>query len=141
MVLAKNYFRYLFSALILAGLLAVGSASADELVSLGTSRAGGPTYKLGLAIAKVAQMGTEVEIRVKPFKSTSQVLSLVDNGEISLGVTNAFEMIQATRGEGRFAGHDMKNLRLIATLYPFKMAFAARKDSGLSNASELKGRR
>ncbi len=139
--MVSTKFSGLFAGLVLGGLAASGIASAGEIADLGTARVGGPTYRLGLAIAKVAKSGPGVEIRVKPFKTASQALPLVNKGEVVFGLANAYELTMATYGEGRFAGNSMRNLRVIASLYPFKMSFAVRKDSGIESVADLKGRR
>lgn len=134
-------FRGLIAGLILGGLAAAGSASAGEPVDIGTAKVGGVSYRLGLALAKVAKSGPGLEIRVKPFKTGTQALPLIDKGEVTFGLANAYELTMAARGEGRFAGNSMQNLRVIGALYPIKISFAVRKDSGIESVADLKGLR
>ncbi len=122
-IMVSTKFRDLFAGLVLSGLAASGTASAGEPVSLGTATVGGVTYRMGLAIAQVAQSGPGLEIRVRPFKTASQALPFVNTGEVMFGLADAYELTMAARGEGRFAGNAMQNLRVIGALYPIKMSF------------------
>lgn len=118
-----------------------GHAFAGDPAVIGTSRSGGATYNIALAIAKAAKADSGTTVLATPFKSVTQALPLVDRGELTMGVGNAIEISRAIRGEAQFRGREHQNLRLIAALYPIKISVAVRSDSKIQSFGDLKGMR
>lgn len=108
--------------------------------SIATSSQGSSVNNMGVAIADAAA-GQGVDLRVTPFTSTTQAIPLVGGGEVSLGLANAYELLMADTGTVTFEGRQIEGLRLVATLYPFKMTLMVRADSDIMNIDDLVGRR
>ena len=61
---------------------------------------------------------------------------MVARGEIDLGMANMLEVV-----EGIETGKLQNDLRIIGSIYVLRMGFFARKDSGIVNMADLKGKR
>lgn len=110
-------------------------------VTIASAGQGSSTYNFALAISKAAQEGAGLDLRPQPYDSTSQASSFVDRGEVDFGLENAIAIRQAMRGEGRFEGHQLGELRLVARLVPMRMTLAVRADSPITSLDDLKGLR
>jgi TRAP transporter TAXI family solute receptor len=127
---------------LLAGaLLVLPAAAAAQQIGIGTMGQGTLGYSIGAAIAKVIADKSDLRARVQPAAGTSAYLPLLDSGEIDLGIANVMEAREAAAGSGPFAGRKQQNLRVVAVLFPFRVGYFVRKDSGLRTVAELKGKR
>jgi len=124
---------------ICAGLGSMSNVRSEPL-GIGSMGPGSPSYVMALAIAQAAKEQAGLELLPKPFKSTGQAVPLVDKGELSFGLSNAAELAAAWNGTGTFEGHSAKSLRLIARLFPLRLALAVRKDDPARTLADLKGR-
>lgn len=106
---------------------------------LATSSPGDSVHSMGVAIAEAAREAG-VDLRVTPFKATSQALPLVGSGQVAFGLGNAYELQMADSGTVMFEGRQVDGLRLVAALYPFKMGLMVRADSDITEIPDLKGR-
>lgn len=109
-------------------------------MGIGSTPAGTPSYAMALAIAKAVKEEAGLDFLPKPFKSTGQALPLVDRGELQFGLSNGAELAAAWNGAGVFKGRDAKSLRLVARLFPFRLALAVRKDDPAQSLADLKTR-
>ncbi|MCP4329932.1 MAG: TAXI family TRAP transporter solute-binding subunit [Alphaproteobacteria bacterium] len=119
----------------------VSSVARAEPITVGGSPTGQPLNAMATAIAKVANRHEGLDIRVQPFRGSSQYVPLVNAGELLGGVANALELGFAYHGTGTFDGHPNPNIRLITATYPFRVAFAVMADSGIGSVADLKGKR
>jgi TRAP transporter TAXI family solute receptor len=113
---------------------------AAEPIGIGSMPAGSPSYGMALAVAKAAKEEAGLDFLPKPFKSTGQALPLVDKGELKFAFSNAAELAAAWNGIGVFKDRTAKSLRLVARLFPFRLAIAVRKDDPAQTLADLKGR-
>jgi TRAP transporter TAXI family solute receptor len=65
----------------------------------------------------------------------------VNAGEIEFGIANVVQLTYAVNGTGMSEGRPNANLKLVATLMPFRSAYIVRKDSDIESVEDLKGRR
>jgi TRAP transporter TAXI family solute receptor len=117
----------------------IGLAAADP-IAIGSMPAGSPSYGMALAIAKAAKEGAGLDFLPKPFKSTGQAVPLVAKGELNFAFSNAAELVAAWNGTGVFKDHCAKSLRLVARLFPLRIAIGVRKDDPAQTLADLKGR-
>lgn len=115
-------------------------ASADDPLSVSVGPQGSLTYNVGLAVAKAASVHDGMDLRLRPYKSTSQAVGFVDTGEINFGLENSLGLQQAFTGTGAYDGAALKNIRLVATLVPFRSTFGVRKNDPAQTIMDLKGR-
>ena len=119
--------------------LAIGLSRAAEPISFGTGDTGSPLYLTALAIAKAGSVES-LDIRPKPYKGTTQAVPFVDNGELDFGLESALALTQAYNGTGVFDGQPLKNLRLVATIYPFQVSVMSLASDPARSIADLKGR-
>lgn len=143
--LCENTARFGRTVLVLAlalffGLVDIFSDARAEPMGIGSMGPGTPSYGMALAIAKAAKEGGGLDFLPMPFKSTGQALPLVDKGELKFALSNAAELAAAWNGTGVFKDRSAKSLRLVARLFPFRLALAVRKDDPALTLADLKNR-
>ena len=126
------------TALCLALSLSATGLSAQD-ASLATSSPGGTVYNLGLAIAE-AGAAAEFDVRVTPFKSTTQAIPVVASGQVTFGLANAYELKMADTGTVSFEGAPIEGLRIVSALYPMRMGLMVRADSDIFSVEDMAGR-
>ena len=111
-----------------------------EPLGIGVTR-GGANPAIGNAIASIISENAGVNMRPQAFSSGTRYAPLLDIGEVEFGVGNLshFTLLM----EGRFTPNDRPkpNLRLVASLMPFRGAFLVKADSNIESLSDLKGKR
>lgn len=119
--------------------LAPAAARSAETVTIGTTDTGSNLYVTVLAIAKAAS-GYGIDLRPRPYKGTTQAVPFVDNGELDFGLENGLALTQAYGGTGVFEGQSLKNLRLVGTIYPFRVGMMVLDSDPAKSIADLKGR-
>lgn len=133
----------LFSKARIAGLfLAVSTATSAhaEVVGIGVTR-GGANPAIGAAIASIVSEHGGMQMRTQVFSSGMRYAPLMDIGKVEFGVANVSQFTLLM--EGRFTETDQPkpNLRLAASLMPFRGGFLVKADSDIHSFADLKGKR
>lgn len=123
------------AAALLAATLAAAPARA-QTYGLATMQPGTLNHTTGSAIAKVLKEKAGLNVLVQPTAGESVLIPLVAQNEAELGIANLAEVLAATN-DGKKAG----DLRLIGAIHPLRAAFFVRKDSGITTAADLKGKK
>jgi uncharacterized protein len=133
-----NWRRY--AAMLFAGAICLGASSAvaQERYTLGTNPQGTLYYTVGGGIAAALQESLGRQVTVQPYSGSSVYLPLISAGEVTMGLNSSLDLGEAR--EGGF-GEPMENLRVLARIWPLNVALVARNDLGISNISELEGKR
>ncbi|EBA07777.1 TAXI family TRAP transporter solute-binding subunit [Sagittula stellata] len=118
----------------------ISTAAHAQQLGIGTMAPGNLGYSIGSAIASVLSTH-DIGAIVQPSGGTSAYLPLVDSGELDFGIANVIESGQAAAGEAGFEGHQLKNLRAVSVLFPFRVGLFVREDSGIETIADLKGKR
>jgi uncharacterized protein len=125
-----------------AGLaLAVPSAALGQAkrITIGTNPAGSIYYALGGGIAKVLTEKMGVQAIVQPYAGSSVYLPLINNGEVTAGLSSTLDSGAAYRGaDGR---PPMKEMRSLVRFFSLPYTFIVRADSGLKTIADLKGKK
>ena len=127
-------------AIPLAAALVAGSVSA-QTVSFGTSPQGAANNALSSALGKVANEQTGLKIRIVPMGGTEQYGPPINSGRMDVAIASSTDVQFAYDGLVTFKGRPQKNLRSIASLYAFQVAFLVKRDSPIKKLSDLKGKR
>jgi uncharacterized protein len=135
-MIAKQFIKYTASVF---GLILFTTSSYAQDASLATSSPGGTVYNIGLAIAEAGTL-SEFDIRVTPFKSTTQAIPVVANGQVTFGLANAYELKMADTGTVSFQNSRINGLRIVSALYPMRMGLMVRADSDIYSVSDVIGR-
>lgn len=128
-----------FIAVGLAVAISATAANAQS-VGIGTTK-GTAVAQMTAAIAKVVSQYSGFQMRTQAMGGTQQYIPVVNAGQLEFGVGNMFQTYQAYAGIGLSKGHPASNLRLVATLMPFRTGFVVRVKDNIRKVSDLRGKR
>jgi len=123
----------------LAATVTAGAAMA-EIAALGSTSRGG-TSQIGRALAAAVSEGSDLQLRPQELANTADYMPLVNAGELEFGISNIVQLYYAVNGEGMSEGRPNPNLKMVATLMPFRTGYIVRKDSEIASVADLKGKR
>ncbi|MGE0036082.1 MAG: TAXI family TRAP transporter solute-binding subunit [Xanthobacteraceae bacterium] len=130
--------RKLIPACVLV--LALPVAASAQPISISTTPSGSFTNSAGAAMAKVITEKTKVRAVIQAQAMQGQVP--VDAGTADFGLSNSFDVSFYVTGTGEYQGQgEHKNIRLIASLTPYRVAMHVRADSDIKTLADLKGKR
>ena len=138
------------SMAVLFGLVLFMSAppaqAADQtFVTIGTGGVTGVYYPTGGAICRLVNKGRKVHgIRCSVESTGGSVYNLntIRAGELDMGVAQSDWQYHAYNGTSKFkAKGPNKNLRAVFSVHPEPFTVVARKDSGIKDFKDLKGKR
>ncbi|MCB1797245.1 MAG: TAXI family TRAP transporter solute-binding subunit [Gammaproteobacteria bacterium] len=139
--------KLLFCASLVAGLGlgAVGTASAENFITIGTGGVTGVYYPTGGAICRLVNKGRKehgVRCSVESTGGSVYNLNTIRAGELDMGVAQSDWQYHAYHGTDKFAeqGPD-KELRAVFSIHPEPFTVVARADSGIKTFDDLKGKR
>lgn len=112
-----------------------------QTVSISTLPPGSVNNVQTQAIAKVVQEKTGMQMRVVGFNSPQASMTAVEVGEAAFSFMSNDEVGVAIRGKDEHEGQPLENLRLVTTVFPFKVGIVVKADSGINTVADLKGKR
>lgn len=127
----------MLGAVALAGVAATAHA---QVAALGSTQRGG-TSQIGRSLAAAVSEASPIQMRPQELANTADYIPLVNAGELEFGISNVVQLTYAVNGTGMSEGRPNPNLRMVATLMPFRSAYIVRKDSGIDSFADLKGKR
>jgi TRAP transporter TAXI family solute receptor len=131
--------NFLFVTCLMLILMIIGFANA-QTISIMTTPPGAFTHSAGVALAKVIAEKTDLKTTVQPQAATP--FAAIDGGLAEFSMSNSFDLTFVATGTGEYEGQDpKKNLRVAATLVPYRVAMHVRKDSNPRSIKDLKGKR
>lgn len=127
---------------LIAAVLCVGTASAQQYLRIGTGGTAGTYYPVGVLVAAVvSQPGKIVATAQSSNGSLGNVIS-VASGSLESGFSQADVASWAYHGTGIFEGKQrLSGLRLIANLFPETIHIVVKKGAGIQTIADLKGKR
>ncbi len=131
----------LASLTVAIGFVAVSTvfANAQSRITLGTNPQGSIYYTVGGGIAAALQDALNRQVTVQPYTGSSVYLPLVANGELTLGINSSLDTGGVYRGD--YGSKAEPKLRMLARLWPLRIAFMVRADSDMKEVKDLKGKR
>jgi len=126
----------LFGAALAAALGLGSGATSAQTYGLATMQPGTLANTVASAIAKTLKEKGGLNTLVQATAGESVLIPMVARGEIDLGMANMLEVV-----EGIETGKLQNDLRIIGSIYVLRMGFFARKDSGIVNMADVKGKR
>lgn len=127
-----------------AGLLAAAvlvTPAAAETVSISTLPPGAINNVQAQAIAKVVQENSDLQMRVVTFNSPGAIMGATQAGQAEFSFISNDEAGAAASGAVPYDGKKMGDLRLVATVFPFKVGLVVPNDSDIKTVADLKGKR
>jgi len=138
--------KALAACAVLAALCGCGSggdSGADDgeprLLTIGANPAGTHVYAVAAGLAKVLQENGGMRATIRPFTGSSVYLPMMQRGEISLGLNTSIDSYLAYSGLPPYQT-PMRNLRLLAMIFPLPIMYMVRADSNLESVEDLRGR-
>ena len=139
--------RYIIATLTAAGLMAgaMATATAAEFISIGTGGITGVYYPTGGAICRLmnkSRKETGIRCSVESTGGSIYNINTIRSGELEFGVAQSDWQYHAYNGTSKFkdAG-PFKGLRSVFSIHAEPVTIMARKDSGIKNITDLKGKR
>lgn len=126
-------------ALVIAAVCWVSCTEPVPMVGIGTTK-GSSTGQVSTAIAKVVSARGDLQMRTQPMAGTIQYVPSVNAGQLEFGVANIAQLTFAVEGKALFEGHPNPNLRMVATLMPFRVGLLVAQDSDIRSVADLKGK-
>jgi TRAP transporter TAXI family solute receptor len=124
---------------------ATEASTQQTFVTIGTGGVTGVYYPTGGAIARLVNKGKkEHNIRCSVESTGGSVYNLnaIAAGELDMGVAQSDWQYHAFHGTSKFAEKGPnKELRAVFSVHPEPFTVVARKDSGIKNFEDLKGKR
>ena len=137
-----------FAAVLMATVfvsIGVADAFATEYVTIGTGGVTGVYYPTGGAICRLVNKTRKVHgIRCSVESTGGSVYNLntIRAGELDMGVAQSDWQYHAYNGTSKFEKQGPnKDLRAVFSVHPEPFTVVARKDSGIKNFADLKGKR
>ncbi len=132
-------------ALAATSLPGMALAADQTFITIGTGGVTGVYYPLGGAICRLVNKSkkeTGIRCSVESTGASEYNLNAIAGGELDMGVAQSDWQSFAYNGTEKFKeiGPD-KELRSLFSLYPEIFTVVARKDSGVTNYEQLKGKR
>jgi uncharacterized protein len=122
-----------------SGMLVAGVANAQQ-VGIGSTKSS-VVAQITAVISKVVSAHSDLQMRPQTMGGTQQYIPLVNAGKLEFGIGNMYQTAQAYAGVGLSKGHKYDNLRMVATLMPFRTGLLVANNSDIKKVSDLKGKR
>lgn len=137
MFFSKKFIMSL-AAVLLSPPLIAGSALAAQRISIGSNPQGSVYYVVGGGLAKLLTQELKTQAIVQPYAGASVYLPLVQEQEVTFGISSSLDSGRQYRGED---GTKLTKLRAIARLWPLTYAYMTRASDGMETIADLKGKR
>lgn len=119
--------------------LVAGQAPAQGRVTIGTNPQGSLYYTVGGGMAAALQESLQRQVTVQPFTGSSVYIPLIAAGEVTVGINSSIDMGDWYAGE--HTDEPLTSLRMLARLWPLRIALTVRADSGITEVKDLAGKR
>jgi len=146
----KRAFTFGIAAALVAGAALVGatqgaSAAEQKFITIGTGGVTGVYYPTGGAICRLVNKGRKehgIRCSVESTGGSIYNINTIRAGELDMGVAQSDWQYHAYNGTSKFkdAG-PFKDLRAVFSVHAEPVTILARRDAGVKNITDLKGKR
>lgn len=137
--------KILVTLAIGAAMVASGAHAQQRFISIGTGGVTGVYYPTGGAICRLVNKGRkEHGIRCSAESTGGSIYNIntIRAGELEFGVAQSDWQYHAYNGTSKFADKGkFEDLRAVFSVHPEPVTILARADAGVSNITDLKGKR
>ncbi len=136
-----RYLRLLVPVLgfvLIPALTASLPAQAQAPLTIATQAEGSSYHQIGTSLAEYLN-AAGVAAQVKPYKSWTEYLRLIDKGEVGVGFAIGIDAGASFRAKDEAAR--LTNLRTLGRLWTIRYTYLARSALGIKNLAGLRGRR
>lgn len=132
--------KTIFTAALAVSLTAAAVPVTAQVVALGSTATGG-TSQIGRALSAAVSEASPLQMRPQEVANTADYIPLVNAGELEFGIANVVQTVFAYTGEGMSDGRPHPDLRMVATLMPFRAGLIVPADSEVTEVADLAGAR
>jgi uncharacterized protein len=136
---------FIAGAALAGGLVLAQSGGAAEFVTIGTGGVTGVYYPTGGAICRLANKSRKthgIRCSVESTGGSVYNINTIRAGELDMGVAQSDWQYHAYHGTSKFKSKGkFSGLRAVFSVHPEPFTVVARKDSGIKNFMDLKGKR
>ncbi|MCC6006642.1 MAG: TAXI family TRAP transporter solute-binding subunit [Rhodobacteraceae bacterium] len=137
-----RFTRNLAAAAAALGLAATAAQADISRITIGTNPQGTMYYVVGGGVATLFSDALGIRATVQPGAGASVYLPLIDEGDVTMGLSSSLDSNMAWNGIGPYEGTGgLKNLRAFSRAWPLPYAYVARRDSGIRTMADLRGER
>ena len=137
--------KLMFAATAAFGLVAGAASAQQQFVSIGTGGVTGVYYPTGGAICRLVNKDRkEHGIRCSAESTGGSIYNIntIRAGELEFGVAQSDWQYHAFNGTSKFEDQGkFEDLRAVFSVHPEPVTIIARGDAGISNVTDLKGKR
>ncbi len=108
---------------------------------MGSSGLGSSWYPTVSRISTVCMKYTDTVIAVQSSEGSFENIDLMKKGKYDMGIAESNVMVYGFQGKGQFSGSPYPGMRFVTSLYPVVFQAVVRRDSGISNIYEIKGKK
>lgn len=128
-------------AMTTAAIMTVGTATAQDRLSIGTGGTGGLFYVIGAGMAETLNRHMEnATARAEVTGASVENIRRVAAGQMTFGLSSSSTLYEAKMGEGPFDGKPIP-VAAMAYLYPAVLQVATIEDTGITGFADLAGKR
>ena len=138
MALKKHVYLALIAAAMFLG--SASQADAKSYMSIATGGTAGTYYAVGGGIAKVVSKASDIQVTAETGNGSVANVNLLAKKEIEGGFVQSDIAFWAYNGKMMFK-EPVKNLRVIAALYPEHVQVLLAGESGIKTIADFKGKR
>ena len=139
----KRMIAFVFIFMALTMIIAMPSfAAKKEFFAIATGGTGGVYYPLGGILAQaLTDKIPDIIVTAQAANASVSNCNLIGNRQIESAFIQSNIAYDAYNGLGDFKGKPVKNLRIIASLYPETIQIVGRADAGIKTVADIKGKR
>ena len=129
---------------LLAGAAPARSAEPHwpEALVIGTASPGGTYYDYGEGLARILSRDLGIRVSTRPTEGPNENITLLENGEIQIGLITTGSGLQAWNGSGDWTqGRKFQSMRVMFPMYDTPIHFLALEESGIRSVDDLAGKR
>ncbi len=130
-----------FVSLFALSTFTVGSLLAADAITIGTGGTRGIYHPVGNAICKIVNKNTSTRCSAESTRGSVYNVNTIKTEEIDFGIIQGDIAYQAFKGDGKFKGGQISDLRGVMAIYPELLSFIVNKKSGIQKFEDIKGKK
>lgn len=123
------------------GASGVDAYSVGGNLTLGTASSTGTFYYVGAAIGNAVSKAGKLNVLVQATNGSNENVAMCQSGDIDLGMANCDSLYAAYNGEMSYAEAGKQDIQEVAALYNSQLHVFVNDKSGITDISQLKGKK
>lgn len=110
-------------------------------MTLGTASSTGTFYYVGAAIGNAVSAAGKLNVLVQATNGSNENVAMCQSGDIDLGMGNSDALYSAYHGEMSYKDAGAQDIQQVASLYDSQLHVFVNEKSGITDISQLKGKK